>query len=44
MTGMNTAKSPPSLFFFNLEKKRGNQNQIRKLIIDKKEIDDVEIF
>ena len=29
----------------NLEKKRGNQNQIRKLIIDEKEIDgDVEIF
>ena len=41
---MNTAKSPPS-FFLNLEKKRGNQNQIRKLIIDEKEIDgDVEIF
>ena len=32
-------------FFLNLEKKRGNQNQIRKLIIDEKEIDgDVEIF
>ena len=32
-------------FFLNLEKKRGNQNQIRRLIIDKKEIDgDVEIF
>ena len=31
--------------FLNLEKKRGNQNQIRKLIIDEKEIDgDVEIF
>ena len=29
----------------NLEKKRGNQNQIRKLIIDEKEIDgDVEIL
>ena len=29
----------------NIEKKRGNQNQIRKLIIDEKEIDgDVEIF
>ena len=29
----------------NLEKKRGNQNQIRKLIIDEKEIDgDVESF
>ena len=29
----------------NLEKKRGNQNQIRKLIIDKKEIDgNVEIL
>ena len=32
-------------FLLNLEKKRGNQNQIRKLIIDEKEIDgDVEIF
>ena len=32
-------------FFLNLEKKRGNQNQIRKLIIDEKEIDgDVEIL
>ena len=32
-------------FFLNLEKKRGNQNQIRKLIIEEKEIDgDVEIF
>ena len=32
-------------FFLNLEKKRGNQNQIRKLIIYKKEIDgNVEIF
>ena len=31
--------------FLNLEKKRGNQNQICKLIIDEKEIDvDVEIF
>ena len=31
--------------FLNLEKKRGNQNQIRKLIIDEKEIDgDVEIL
>ena len=29
----------------NLEKKRGNQNQIRKLLIDEKEIDgDVVIF
>ena len=29
----------------NLEKKRGNQNEIRKLIIDEKEIDgDIEIF
>ena len=38
MTGMNK-------FFLNLEKKRGNQNQIRKLIIDEKEIDgDVEIL
>ena len=26
-------------FFLNLEEKRGNQNQIRKLIFDKKEID-----
>ena len=34
-----------SKFFLNLEKKRGNQNQIRKLIIDEKEIDgDVEIL
>ena len=41
---MNTAKCPQS-FFLNLEKKRGNQNRIRKLIIDEKEIDgDVEIF
>ena len=32
-------------YFLNLEKNRGNQNQIRKLIIDEKEIrDDVEIF
>ena len=32
-------------FFLNLEKKRGNQNQICKLIIDEKEIDgDVEIL
>ena len=32
-------------FFLNLEKKRGNQNQIRKLIFDEKEIDDdVEIL
>ena len=32
-------------FSLNLEEKRGNQNQIRKLIIDQKEIDgDVEIF
>ena len=31
--------------FLNLEKKRGNQNQIRKLTIDEKEIDDdIEIF
>ena len=29
----------------NLEKKRGNQNEIRKLITDEKEIDgDIEIF
>ena len=29
----------------NLEKKLGNQNEIRKLIIDEKEIDgDIEIF
>ena len=27
-------------FFLNLEKKRGNQNQISKLIIDEREIDD----
>ena len=26
-------------FFLNLDEKRGNQNQIRKLIFDKKEID-----
>ena len=32
-------------FFLNIEKKRGNQNQIRKLIIDGKEIDgDAEIL
>ena len=32
-------------FFLNLGKKRGNQDQIRKLIIDEKEIDgDVEIL
>ena len=32
-------------FFFNLENKDGNQNQILKFIIDEKEIDgDVEIF
>ena len=32
-------------FYLNLEKKRGNQNQICKLIIDEKEIDgDVEIL
>ena len=32
-------------FFLNLAKKRGNQNQICKLIIDEKEIDgDVEIL
>ena len=32
-------------FFFNLEKKHDNQNQISKLIIDEKEIDgDVEIL
>ena len=32
-------------FFLNLEKKRGNQIQIRKLKIDEKEIDgDVEIL
>ena len=44
VTGMNTAKSPQS-FFLNLEKKRGNQIQIRKLKIDEKEIDgDVEIL
>ena len=34
----------PTKFFLNLEKKCGNENQIRKLIIDEKEIDgDVEI-
>ena len=27
-------------FFLNLEEKRGNENQIRKLIFDEKEIDD----
>ena len=27
-------------FFLNLEKKRGNQNQIRKFIFEEKEIDD----
>ena len=41
---MNTVESPQS-FFFNLGKTRGNQNQIRKLITDEKEIDgDVEIL
>ena len=44
VTGMNTVESPQS-FFVNLEKKRGNQNQIRKHIFDEKEIDgDVEIL
>ena len=37
VTGTNPAKSPQSFFWF-LE--HGNQNQIRKLIIDEKEIDD----
>ena len=36
-------KSPES-FFLNLEKKRVNQNQIHKLIIDEKEIDGEEIL
>ena len=35
----------PTNFFLNLEKKPGNQNQIRQLLFDKKEIDgDVEIL
>ena len=35
----------PTKFFLNLQKKRGNQNRICKLTIDKKKIDgDVEIF
>ena len=37
VTGTNPAKSPQSFFWFL---KHGNQNQIRKLIIDEKEIDD----
>ena len=44
VTGMDTAKILQN-FFLNLEKKRGNQNHIHKLIIDEKEIDsDVEIL
>ena len=35
VTGINTAKSLQS-FFLIFEKKRGDQNQIRQLIIDEK--------
>ena len=38
-TGMNTAKKSTN-FFLNLEKQRGSQNTIKKLVADNKEITD----
>ena len=37
MTGINMAKNG-KIFFWNLEKQRGSQNTIKKLVVDDKEI------